>query len=240
MASPLHTAMVLAAGMGSRLRPLTDAMPKPLINVGGKPVILRTLEMLADAGITHVVINTHYLAHMLETAVRAGAPEGMTIHFSYEDELLETGGGIKKALPLLGDDPILVVNSDAVWLDEVKPLLKPLMKAFDGEAHDALLAVVSKKETQDFQPLGDFKFDKKTRQLNRVPPREKWDVVYAGVHVTKPSLFMGLPDTRFSLNVVWDDLRALHRLHGWLYTGGWREIGTHHGLELARAFVAGR
>ncbi len=235
----IHTAMVLAAGLGSRLRPLTDTMPKPLINVGGKPAILRTLDMLAAAGITHVVINTHHFAHMLETAVRAGAPRGMTIHFSFEDEPLETGGGLKKALPLLGDDPILVVNSDAVWLDEVKPLLKPLINAFDGEAHDALLAVVSKKETKDFLPLGDFKFDKKTKQLNRVPPRDKWDVVYAGVHVTKPGLFMGIAETKFSLNVVWDDLRAVHRLHGWLYTGGWRETGTHRGLELARAFVAG-
>ncbi|TKW61983.1 MAG: nucleotidyltransferase family protein [Blastochloris viridis] len=236
----IHTAMVLAAGMGSRLRPLTDTMPKPLINVGGKPAILRTLEMLAAAGITHVVINTHYLAHMLETAVRAGAPAGMTIHFSYEEELLETGGGIKKALPLLGEDPILVVNSDAVWLDDVKPLLKPLMAAFDGDKHDALLAVVSKKETKDFLPLGDFKLDKKTKELGRVPPRDKWDVVYAGVHVTKPGLFMGIAETKFSLNLVWDDLRATKRLHGWLYTGGWRETGTHQGLELARAFVAGR
>lgn len=235
-----HTAMVLAAGLGSRLRPLTDTLPKPLINVGGKPAILRTLEMLAAAGIRHVVINTHHFAHMLETTVRAGAPAGLTIHFSYEEQLLETGGGIKKALPLLGEDPIVVVNSDAVWLDDVKPLLRPLMAAFDGNVHDALLAVVPKTETKDFLPTGDFKFDKKTKELHRIPPRDKWDVVFAGVHVTKPALFMGLPDTKFSLNVVWDDLRALHRLHGWLYTGGWRETGTHQGLELARAFVAGR
>ena len=237
----ITTAMVLAAGVGSRLRPLTDTMPKPLVNVGGKPVVIRTLEMLADAGIRHVVMNTHYLAPLLESAVRAATPAGMTVHFSHEETLLETGGGIKRALPLLGDGPFVVVNSDAVWLEEVKPLLKPLMAAFDPAQHDTLLAVVSTKDTKDFLPLGDFKFEKKTKQLSRTPPRETWDVVYAGVNVTTPALFMAptLPE-RFSLNLIWDDLRAVKRLHGWLYTGGWREIGTHQGLELARAYVTGR
>jgi MurNAc alpha-1-phosphate uridylyltransferase len=239
MAAPITTAMVLAAGFGSRLRPLTDNMPKPLVNVGGKPIILRTLEMLWEAGIQRVVINTHYLAPMLEAAVKAGAPQGMILHFSYEPELLETGGGIKKALPLLGDDPFLVVNSDAVWMDDVKPLLKPLMKAFDPTKHDVLLAVVPTTETKDFQPLGDFKFDKKSRKLTRKGKRETWDVVYAGIHVTQPGVVMHEPSEKFSLNVVWEDVREAGRMHGWLYTGRWREIGSHQGLELARALVAG-
>lgn len=236
---PLTTAMVLAAGFGTRLRPLTDTMPKPLINVGGKPVILRTLEMLHAAGITRAVINTHYLAPMLESAVRAGAPAGMAVHFSHEPVLLETGGGIKKALPLLGEEPFLVVNSDAVWLDDMKPLLKPLMAAFDSTKHDALLAVVPVGETKAFQPLGDFKFDKKSKVLNRVPPREKWDVVYAGVHVTHPGVVKHEMADAFSLNKVWEPVRESGRLHGWLYAGRWREIGSHQGLELARALVAG-
>lgn len=235
----ITTAMVLAAGFGSRLRPLTDTMPKPLINVGGQPIILRTLHMLHEAGITRVVINTHYFAPMLEATVKAGAPVGMMVHFSHEPELLETGGGIKKALPLLGDAPFLVVNSDAVWLDEMKPLIKPLIAAFDIAKHDALLAVVPVTETKDFQPLGDFKFDKKLKTLNRVPPRAKWDVVYAGVHVTHPGVVAHETTDTFSLNKVWEPVREAGRLHGWLYTGRWREIGTHQGLELARALVAG-
>lgn len=237
MGAPIKTAMVLAAGFGTRLRPLTDNTPKPLINVGGKPLILRTLEMLAEAGIEHVVINTHYLGTMVEMAVKAATPVGMTVRFSHEPELLETGGGIKKALPLLGDAPFLVVNSDAVWLDDAKPLLKPLMAAFDAEKHDVLLAVVPTKETQDFQPLGDFVFNKKTKVLSRKGPREKWDVVYTGVHITKPGVVMHEASEKFSLNVVWEPLREAGRMHGWLYTGRWREIGSHQGLELARALV---
>ncbi|PZP40458.1 MAG: mannose-1-phosphate guanylyltransferase [Pseudomonas fluorescens] len=237
--SEIKTAMVLAAGLGTRLRPLTDNLPKPLINIGGTPVIIRILNMLHEAGIERVVINTHYLAHMLETAVKAATPVGMKVYFSYEETLLETGGGMKKALPLLGDDPYLVVNSDAVWMDEVKPLLKPLMAAFDGEKHDTLLAVVPLSETKAFLPLGDFKFNKKTKALDRVPPREKWDVVVAGVYVMKPGVIMHEVSEKFSVNKCWDDLRAVGRLHGWLYTGRWREIGSHQGLEMARAMVAG-
>lgn len=239
MGAPIHTAMVLAAGFGTRLRPLTDNMPKPLVNVGGKPIILRTLHMLAEAGIERVVINTHYLAPMLEMAVKAGAPAGMAVHFSYEPELLETGGGIKKALPLLGEAPFLVVNSDAVWLDDVKPLLKPLMKAFDAEKHDVLLAVVPTTETKDFQPMGDFKLDKKSKKLGRKGKRETWDVVYSGVHITKPGVIMHEASDKFSLNVVWEAVREAGRMHGFLYNGRWREIGSHQGLELARALVAG-
>lgn len=239
MATTITTAMVLAAGVGSRLRPLTDTIPKPLINVGGKPVIIRILNMLAEAGIERVVINTHYLAHMLETAVKGAIPAGMTVHFSFEEELLETGGGIKKALQYLGENPFLVVNSDAVWLDDERPLLKPLMAAFDGEKHDVLLAVVPTTETKDFLPLGDFKFDKKTARLSRKGLRETWDVVYAGVHVTKPAVVMGETLDKFSLNVVWEEIRESGRLHGWFYKGAWREIGTHQGLERARALVSG-
>lgn len=235
----ITTAMVLAAGVGSRLRPLTDTMPKPLINVGGKPIILRTLLMLKDAGIERVVINTHYFAPMLETAVRAGAPSDMIIHFRYEPDLLDTGGGIKKALPLLGDDPILTVNSDAVWLDDMAPLIAPLVKAFDADKHDILLSVVPTTETKDFQPLGDFKFDKKTKLLTRTGAREGWNVVYAGLSICKPGMFRHIPQEKFSQNIIWMDLAERKRLFGHVYNGRWREIGTHQGLELARALVAG-
>lgn len=237
--SNIHTAMVLAAGMGTRLRPLTDNMPKPLINIGGMPIIIRILNMLSAAGITQVVINTHYLAHMLEEAVRAATPVGMTVRFSYEPELLETGGGIKKALPLLGEEPILVVNSDAVWLDDVQPLIQPLIAAFDGERHDALMAVVPLDEVRHFMPMGDFHLNLQNQELSRDGARDEWNVVFAGVHVLKPQLVLHEASEKFSLNVIWEALRARGRLHGWLYKGEWREIGSHQGLEMARALVAG-
>lgn len=233
----INTAMVLAAGMGSRLRPLTDNIPKPLINVGGQPVLLRTLKLLAAAGIERVVINTHYLAQQVEATVRAHAPAGMVVHFSFEKELLETGGGVKKALPLLGDKPFMVVNSDAVWREDRAPLLRPLMKAFDAAKHDALLAVVPKAITQDFQPLGDFKLDKRSKKLNRKPPRENWDVVYAGVHVMHPALLAQETETVFGLIGPWTEAMARGRLHGFAYSGAWVEMGTHRGLEAARQLV---
>lgn len=238
MAAPLKTAMLLAAGMGSRLRPLTDDTPKPLINIGGRPMILRTLDLLAEAGINRVVINTHYLATMVESAVKANTPKGMQVFFSYEDELLETGGGLKKALPLLGEKPFLVVNSDAVWLERDFPLIRPLMDAFDVKKHDALLTVVPVKRTKEFQPLGDFNFDKRNKKLVRKGSREDCDVVYAGVHMTHPAFIAQEATARFSLNRVWDLAREEGRLHGFYYDHPWVDMGTHSGLHYARELIS--
>lgn len=238
MSGQLKTAMILAAGMGSRLRPLTEDTPKPLINVGGKPVILRTLELLAAAGINRVVINTHYLATMLETTVRAHTPAGLQVFFSHEDELLETGGGLKKALPLLGEKPFLVINSDAVWLERDFPLLRPLMDAFDIKKHDALLTVVPLKQTRAFQPLGDFEFEKRTKRLTRKGNRDGWNVVYAGIHMTHPAFIEQEAGQRFSLNRLWDAAREEGRLHGFYYDHQWVDMGTHTGLHYARALVS--
>lgn len=235
----ISTAMILAAGMGSRLRPLTDDTPKPLINVGGTPVVFRTMKLLANAGIERVVINTHYLSSILESAVRANTPSGMVVHFSHEAALLETGGGVRKALPLLGDRPFVIVNSDAVWREDETPLLRPLIEAFDVKKHDALLAVVPVKSVEEFQPLGDFKLDKRSGKLGRKGPRSGWDVVYAGVHVTHPDFIAREPEMAFSLNVPWAAAMEQGRLHGWLYKGRWAEMGTHSGLQAARALVSG-
>lgn len=238
MTTKITTAMVLAAGMGSRLKPLTDEMPKPLINVGGVPVIIRTLRFLKAAGIVRVVINTHYMAPMMKEVIGAQAPAGLKIQFSHEEELLETGGGLKKALPLLGSEPFLVVNSDAVWREDETPMLRGLMQAFDAKKHDALLAVVSTKWTKEFQPLGDFKFDKRSGKLSRKGERATWNVVYAGVHVTHPAFIDAEPAGKFSLNRVWDSAREEGRLHGYLYDAPWVEMGTHLGLLRARELVA--
>lgn len=237
-AKKITSAMVLAAGMGTRLKPLTDEMPKPLINVGGVPVIIRTLRMLKKAGIERVVINTHYMAPMLKKAVEAQAPEGLKILFSHEEKLLETGGGLKKALPLLGDGPFLVVNSDAVWCEDETPMLRGIMQAFDQTKHDALLAVVPTKWTKEFQPRGDFKFDKRSKKLTRKGERSTWNVIYAGVHVTYPAFVASEPTEAFSLNRIWDDAREEGRLHGYLYDARWVEMGTHLGLLRAREMVA--
>ncbi|NBV54832.1 MAG: nucleotidyltransferase family protein [Proteobacteria bacterium] len=237
MKARIDTAMVLAAGMGSRLRPLTDEMPKPLINIGGEPIIVRTLKALRRAGVVKVVMNTHHFATMLEATVRANTPAGMTVIFSREEELLETGGGIRKALKYLGEKPFFVVNSDAVWWEEKYPLLEPLAAAFDQNKHDALLAVVPINKVKEFQPLGDFKFDKRSKKLKRNEKREKWDVVYGSVHVMHPSFIAAETLEKFGLIRIWEPAMAEGRLHGFLYDFPWVEIGTHTGLHLAREMV---
>lgn len=233
----IDTAMVLAAGLGSRLKPLTDEMPKPLINVGGEPMILRILKTLRRAGVVRVVINTHHFAAMLESVVRANVPAGMTVFFSREEELLETGGGIRKALKYLGEKPFYVVNSDAVWWEEKYPLLEPLAAAFDRSKHDALLAVVPLARVKDFQPLGDFTFDAKSKKLGRKGVRAGWNVVYGSVHVMHPDFIAREPLERFGLIRLWEPALAEGRLHGFLYDAPWVEIGTHVGLHLARERV---
>ncbi|MFZ2587556.1 MAG: nucleotidyltransferase family protein [Alphaproteobacteria bacterium] len=236
--SPIITCMLLAAGMGNRLKPLTDTTPKPLINVGGQPVILRALEAIKAAGITRVVINTHYLARMIETTVSANRM-GLTIMFSREDDLLETGGGIKQALPLLGDAPFLVVNSDAVWDDSTHPLLRPLIQSFSTRKHDALLAVVPRTTTHVFRPEGgDFTLDKRTKKLTFAKDKSKAPFVYCGIHVTHPAFINFEPAGKFSLVRPWQSAAAQGRLHGYVYDGPWVDMGSHTGLECARTLAS--
>jgi N-acetyl-alpha-D-muramate 1-phosphate uridylyltransferase len=241
MSTSFHTAMVLAAGKGTRLKPITDTLPKPLVNVGGVPVIIRSLVALKQAGIRRAVINTHYFAGDLERAVTARVQQlrlGLDITFSREEELLETGGGLKKALPLLGEAPFVVVNSDAVWLEADYPLLPGLMSAFNTRAHDVLMAVVPTASTLNFRSEGgDFTLHKTTHVLTRPADRAAADVVYAGIHITHPALFAQAPTGAFSLNAIWNPLLEQQRLHGHLYHGPWVDMGTPVGLEVARALV---
>lgn len=233
----ITTAMVLAAGLGTRLRPLTDTTPKPLVNVGGLPVIIRSLIALKNAGIQRAVINTHHLAPMLEEAVKAANP-GLTLHFSREETLLETGGGIKKALPLLGEDPFVVVNSDAVWLEDACPLLRPLMNRFDVRAHDVLMAVVPTRRTTGFRnDGGDFVLDAATGRLSRPADRALADVVYAGIHVMHPAFLALEGDGAFSLTRPWAEAARAGRLHGWLYDAPWVDMGSPTGLACARELI---
>jgi MurNAc alpha-1-phosphate uridylyltransferase len=237
----VDTVMILAAGLGTRLRPLTDTCPKPLLPVGGVPVIFRTLDMVAAAGIPRAVINVHYLAEMLEQAVLAHIAakrwQGLEVQFSREDTLLETGGGLKKAAPLLQRDEVLVINSDAMWHDMRDPLLHPLMAAWQARPEGALLSLVPVARTQDFQPLGDF--DLRTDgTLSRDGDRAHWPYVFASVHVTEVAPVCAEDQLRFSLNVVWDKLRMQGRLRGWVYDAPWVVMDTPAGMERAAALVA--
>ncbi|HEX2859865.1 MAG TPA: nucleotidyltransferase family protein [Alphaproteobacteria bacterium] len=241
MVSKIDTAMLLAAGLGTRLRPLTDNTPKPLINVGGTPMLIRSLRLLKQAGLKRVVVNTHYLPRLIEDAIKTFEVPGLTIHLSYEPELLETGGGIKKALPLLGAKPFLVVNSDAVWLESAHPLLNPLMDSFNIKKHDVLMAVVPTTRTSEFRPEGgDYIFDPKTKKLQRPAPKKRGaaGVVYSGIHVTHPDFISFETADKFSLVRPWQAAEAEGRLQGHLYDAPWVDMGSHTGLHYARELAS--
>ncbi|MCA3243698.1 MAG: nucleotidyltransferase family protein [Alphaproteobacteria bacterium] len=238
------TAMVLAAGLGTRLRPLTESCPKPLIPVQGMPMIFRTLQAVARSGVQRAVVNTHHFGARLQAEVSAAQHQGrfgpLHVMFSPEPVLLETGGGIKHALPLLGEGPLLVVNSDAVWDEARAPLLQPLLQAWVHQPPhaQALLALVSTARTQAFQPQGDFLLEE-DGTLNRDGERSSFGHIYAGAHVTETEKIAAFGLDKFSLNLVWEAMRAEHGLKGWVYDAPWCEMGTHEGLARATHLLSG-
>jgi N-acetyl-alpha-D-muramate 1-phosphate uridylyltransferase len=235
-------AMILAAGMGTRLRPLTETCPKPMIEVGGQPMVFRIIKTLVAKGFKSIVINTHHFADMMEAKIKAAQQQGQfgVVHivFSREAELLETGGGLKAALPLLATEPVLVVNSDAIWDDARTPLIAPLMQAWANQPEhtQALLAVVPTARTQAFQPQGDFLLEE-GGTLNRDGERATFGHIYAGVHITEVEKIAAFGMAKFSLNLIWEAMRAEHGLKGFAYDAPWCEMGTLAGLERARALL---
>lgn len=218
-----NTAMVLAAGLGKRMRPLTAAQPKPLVRVGGRALIDHALDRLADAGITKAVVNVHYLADALEAHVLARAVPKVTI----SDEralLLETGGGIAKAKPLL-PDPFFSLNSDNIWLDGPRNAFADLSARWDGEIMDALLLVVPHARANNFQGPGDFHMDQLGRLKRRVPGRIA-PFIFTGIQIVSHRLLRDAPEGQFSTNILWNRAMEEGRLYGVSFTGQWFEVGT--------------
>lgn len=225
-------AMVLAAGLGKRMRPLTDRLPKPLVPVYGKPLIDHVLDKVADAGIPHVVVNVHHHADLLEAHVKA-RPAPPAIHVSDErGVLLETGGGVVKALPLLGAGPFLTINSDTIWIEGARPNLKRLIEHFDPDRMDALLLLAPAALSVGYDGVGDFIMDTMGR-LTRRGERLVAPFVFAGAAILKPELFEGAPDGAFSLNRVFDTAAAKERLFGLRLDGVWMHVGTPDAIALA-------
>ncbi len=216
-------AMVLAAGLGKRMRPLTAAQPKPLVRVAGKPLIDHCLDKLADAGVARAVVNVHYLADALEAHVlaRAGA---MEINISDErDLLLETGGGMVKAAPLL-PDPFFCINSDNIWLDGPSNVFAELSAAWDPSRMDALLLVVPHVRAMNYRGIGDFHLDPlglvARRKSERIAP-----FIYSGVQLVSQRLLRDPPLGPFSTNVLWQRAIEEQRLFGISHNGVWFEVG---------------
>lgn len=226
----LKTAMVLAAGLGERMRPLTLEKPKPLLEVGGKPLIDWTLDRFAEAGIRKVVVNTHYKAEMLQAHLRDRTD--LAIEISHEAERLETGGGVTKALPLLGDAPFYVANSDSVWLDGPTPALERMTAVWDPDRMDVLLMLMSAPRAEYYDGAGDFLMDP-TGRLNFRPDRRIVPYVYAGLHIAAPRLFDDAPSGSFRLTRLWRQAEAVGRLFGIVHDGAWFHVGTPDALVAA-------
>lgn len=231
-------AMVLAAGLGTRMRPLTDHMPKPLVPVGGVPLIDRILDWLHASGVKEVVINSHYCAEQLEAHLKKH--RNLKIHISREETVLETGGGIKHALPLLGNQAFFAINSDVLCMDGKIPALKRLAQHWDDPAMDALLLVQPVGKAIGYEGAGDFFVENgaiRRRGQSAVAP-----FVYTGIQLLHPRLFAASPEGAFSLNVLYNrDMKndgTLQRINALLHDGDWLHIGDPKALRQAEGFLA--
>jgi MurNAc alpha-1-phosphate uridylyltransferase len=226
-----RSAMVLAAGLGTRLRPLTDGLPKPLVEVAGQPLICHALDRLAADRVEHAVINLHYKPAMIEAAL-AGR-QRPRIEFSREAELLETGGGVKRALPLLGES-FFVVNSDVFWLDGFTTALSRLARFFDGKRMDAALLMQRTVSAVGYDGIGDYFLDPLGTPRRR-GEREVAPFIFAGIQLLHRRLFDGVDDSAFSLKRLYDRAEDAGRLGAIIHDGEWFHIGTPVGLEATRA-----
>jgi MurNAc alpha-1-phosphate uridylyltransferase len=227
--------MVLAAGLGTRMKPLTDNVPKPLVAVAGKPLLDHVLDRLAEAGVETAVVNIHHLGEMIEKHV-AGRERPRIIISDERDALLGTGGGVVKALPKLGGAPFFHVNADTIWIDGVRPNLERLAEAFDPGTMDALLLLAPTTGSLGYSGRGDFAMASDGR-LTRRGQQDTAAFVYAGAAILSPAMFRGAPDGEFSLTTLFERAAAAGRLHGLRLDGLWMHVGTVEAIEAAQAAI---
>ena len=217
------TAMVMAAGLGKRMRPLTATTPKPMVRVAGKPLIDHALDRLADSGVDKAVVNIHYLGDALEAHVLERDRPKVTIS-DERDALLETGGGMIKAQDNL-PDPFYCLNADNIWLDGPRSAFHDLSARWNPDEMDALLLVVSHARAANFSGPGDFHMDPVGRLKRRSPGRIA-PFIYTGIQLVSKRLLRDAPDGKFSTNILWNRAMEEGRLFGVSFTGLWFEVGT--------------
>ena len=231
----IRKAMVMGAGHGTRMAPMTDDKPKPLVPFMGRPLINHVLARLDAAGVEEVIVNVHAHADLLEAHLKKITSPKITIS-DERAELLDTGGGVKKARPLLGDDPIFTFNSDSVWIEGRRPTLTRMMEMWDPERMDALLMIASATNTIGEVRRGDFTMEPDAslvrRQEQSVAP-----FMYAGVQIINPALFDEGPDGPFSTNLMWDNAIERGRLFGLRTEAAWMHVGTPEDLADAERFL---
>ena len=234
----IEDAMVLAAGLGTRLRPITDTMPKPLVPIAGKPMIDYGLDALAEAGIKRAVVNVHHFADQM-TAHLADRTVPEIVLSDETDQLMNSGGGLAKGLKLLGREPVLVMNADLFWIGEKpghKTNLQRLAEGFDPAAMDMLMLCVKLEDTTGHNGKKDFSLDADGR-LTRYREGSGTPVVYAGALALMPGLLDDAPDDAFNLNIYFDRAIETGRLHGIMLEGHWITVGTPEAISAAEAVI---
>lgn len=224
-------AMVLAAGLGKRMRPLTDTVPKPLVRVAGRALIDYTLDRLADAGVETAIVNVHYFADTIERHLK-GRTRPKIVISDERGELLDTGGGVVKALPLLGAEPFFHVNSDTIWIEGVTPNLSRLGAMFEADRMDGLLLLAATATSIGYEGRGDFAMNPDGRLKWRAE-RDVVPFVYAGAAILSPALFAGAPQDAFSLNTLFGRAVEAGRLFGTRLEGTWMHVGTPAAVKAA-------
>ncbi|MEI9930792.1 MAG: nucleotidyltransferase family protein [Rhizomicrobium sp.] len=229
-------AMVMAAGLGTRMRPLTNDRPKPLVEVMGKALIDHAIDRLVDAGVTLIVVNAHYKSDQLKSHL--AKRKDVEIRVSEEtDELLGTGGGILKALPNFGGEPFFVLNSDSIWVEGMGHALGRMKERWNPDEMDALLLMASMVTAMGFEGTGDFNMDSEGH-LSRVPEHRVSPYAYPGVQIVHPRMFDDATETSFSMNVLWNIAIEKRRLFGIRLDGVWMHVGTPEAVKEADAFLA--
>ncbi len=233
-----ETAFILAAGLGNRMRPLTNDRPKPLIKVGGQALIDYAVDALRRANVSRAVVNAHYCADQID----GWASRARDIKISVSDEraqLLDTGGGIKKALPQLGMSPFFVLNSDGFWLETKVPALTRLRAAWDDSSMDCLLLLCPVEKALGFDGAGDFHIDAEGRLARRRTSALPL-YAYIGAYLVHPRLFAGVAEEAFGMNRLWDKAIAAGRLFGLVHDGLWLHVGTPDAVAMAEAHLKNR
>lgn len=234
-APPIPKAMILAAGLGTRMRPITERTPKPLVKVDKQTLIDHALDRLVEGGVSDVVINLHYHGDQVERHL--GRRETPNITFSWEKEtLLDTGGGVKQALAHFGDDPFWVINCDSLWLNGPKKMMARALDLWDADKMDALLILHSTVDAYGYEGAGDFDADPDGKLARRqelgISP---W--LFTGLQILHPRVFENTPDGAFSLNLVYDSAIEADRLYGMVHDGEWFHVGTPDGLSAVENFM---
>jgi len=235
--SKVETAMIMAAGLGNRMRPLTDTRPKPLVEVAGKAMIDHCFDKLAAAGIGKAVVNVHYMADMLEAHL-AALSYPVAIRISDERaQLMETGGGLVQAEPLIAEDNFFCINSDNLWIDGPANSLHQLAEAWDEDRMDALLLLVPRLTAHNYKGSGDFHLDGEKRISRKLPGQEA-PMIYSGIQLLSKRLLRDPPEGPFSTNILWERAIGEGRLFGSVHQGEWFEVGSPEAIAPTEAALA--